>query len=412
MISLKQLIAPSFYEIHNDLKQFRHTHYWLKGGRGSTKSSFISLEVILGIMKDTQANAVVLRKVGQTLQGSVYEQLQWAVSVLGVEGYWVSKLSPLEMKYIADGRENKIVFRGADKPKKIKSTKFRKGYCKYIWYEEVDEFGGMEEIRTINQSLLRGGSDFVVFYSYNPPQSQSNWVNEEVLQKRNDRLVHHSTYLTVPPEWLGEQFLIEAEHLKTVKPQAYQHEYMGEVTGTGGEVFTNLTLREITDSEISHFDHIARGIDWGYAADPFHYTVNHYDKTRRRLYIFYEIQMLKLSNRKAAEMVKKENTANRVIICDSAEPKSIAEMLAYNLKVLGAKKGADSVEYGIKWLQDLEEIVIDPKRCPNTAREFLEYELEKDANGNFKGHFPDKNNHSIDAVRYSREFDMRNVKIG
>lgn len=412
MISLKQLIAPSFYEIHNDLKQFRHTHYWLKGGRGSTKSSFISLEVILGIMKDTQANAVVLRKVGQTLQGSVYEQLQWAVSVLGVEGYWVSKLSPLEMKYIADGRENKIVFRGADKPKKIKSTKFRKGYCKYIWYEEVDEFGGMEEIRTINQSLLRGGSDFVVFYSYNPPQSQSNWVNEEILKQRNDRLVHHSTYLTVPSEWLGQQFLIEAEHLKNVKPTAYQHEYMGEVTGTGGEVFTNLTIREITDAEIALFDHIARGIDWGYAADPFHYTVNHYDKTRRRLYIYYEIQMLKLSNRKAAEMVKAENKRNKLIICDSAEPKSIAEMLAYNLKVLGAKKGADSVEYGIKWLQDLEEIVIDPKRCPNTAREFLEYELEKDANGNFKGHFPDKNNHSIDAVRYSREFDMRNVKIG
>jgi len=215
----------------------------------------------------------------------------------------------------------------------------------------------------------------------------------------------------VPSEWLGQQFLIEAEHLKNVKPMAYQHEYMGEVTGTGGEVFTNLTIREITDAEIALFDHIARGIDWGYAADPFHYTVNHYDKTRRRLYIYYEIQMLKLSNRKAAELVKAENKRNKLIICDSAEPKSIAEMLAYNLKVLGAKKGADSVEYGIKWLQDLEEIVIDPKRCPNTAREFLEYELEKDANGNFKGHFPDKNNHSIDAVRYSREFDMKIVKV-
>lgn len=109
----------------------------------------------------------------------------------------------------------------------------------------------------------------------------------------------------------------------------------------------------------------------------FHYTVNHYDKTRRKLYIYYEIQMLKLSNRRAAELVKKENKQNNVIICDSAEPKSIAEMYGYNLRVLGAKKGADSVEYGIKWLQDLEEIVIDPKRCPNTAREFLEYEIEK-----------------------------------
>ena len=409
MVELQQLIAPSFYEIHHDLKQKRHTHYWLKGGRGSTKSSFISLEMILGMMKDPQANAVVLRKVGQTLQGSVYEQLQWAIQALGVETYWTNKLNPLEMKYI---NGNKIVFRGADKPKKIKSTKFSKGYCKYVWFEEVDEFAGMEEIRTINQSLLRGGENFVVFYSYNPPQSQSNWVNEEVLGQRSDRLVHHSTYLTVPREWLGEQFLIEAEHLQKVKPTAYQHEYLGEVTGTGGEVFTNLTIREMTDEEISHFDHIARGIDWGYAADPFHYTVNHYDKTRRKLYIYYEIQMLKLSNRRAAELVKKENKQNNVIICDSAEPKSIAEMYSYNLRVLGAKKGADSVEYGIKWLQDLEEIVIDPKRCPNTAREFLEYEIEKDTNGNFKGCFPDKNNHSIDAVRYSREFDMRNIKIG
>lgn len=410
MIKLKELIAPSFYALHQYLKQTKFTHYWLKGGRGSTKSSFISLEIVLGMMKDPDANAVVLRKVGQTLQASVFEQLQWAIAVLGVSAYWESKISPLEMKYIADGRSNKIVFRGADKPKKIKSIKFSKGYCKYIWYEEVDEFAGMEEIRTINQSLLRGGDTFVVFYSYNPPQSQNNWVNEEILQKRQDRLVHHSTYLTVPPEWLGEQFLIEAEHLKAAKPESYRHEYLGEVTGTGGEVFTNITIREITDEEISHFDHISRGIDWGYAADPFHYTVNHYDKTRRRLYIFYEIQALKLSNRKAAELVKKENKYNQVIVCDSTEPKSIAEMYSYNLKVVPAKKGPDSVEYGIKWLQDLEEIVIDPKRCPNTAREFLGYELEKDANGNFKGSFPDKNNHSIDAVRYSREYDMRNLR--
>ncbi len=411
MIKLKELIASPFYEIHHYLKQSKFTHYWLKGGRGSTKSSFISLEIILGMMKDSKANAVVLRKVGQTLQGSVYEQLQWAVEVLGVSDFWENKLSPLEMKYVADGHKNKIVFRGADKPKKIKSTKFKSGYCKYVWYEEVDEFNGMEEIRTINQSLLRGGATFVVFYSYNPPQSQSNWVNEEVLQQSPNRLVHHSTYLDVPPEWLGEQFLIEAEHLKKVKPMAYLHEYMGEVTGTGGEVFSNVTIRQITDEEISHFDHIARGIDWGYAADPFHYTVNHYDKTRRKLYIYYEIHLLKLSNRKAAELVKAENKYNRMIICDSAEPKSIAEMYSYNLKVVGAKKGADSVEYGIKWLQDLEEIIIDPVRCPNTAREFIEYELEKDTNGNFKSHFPDKNNHSIDAVRYSRELDMRNVKV-
>ena len=381
----------------------------LNGGRGSTKSSFVSIEIILGMMKDKNANGVALRKVGVNLKDSVYEQLQWAIKVLGVDNYWQSKLSPLELVYIPTGQ--RIVFRGADKPKKIKSTKFRDGYCKYIWYEEVDEFGGMEEIRTINQSLMRGGESFCVFYSYNPPKSQRNWINKEVLEDNPGRVVHHSTYLTVPPEWLGEQFIREAEHLKKTKPDIYEHEYLGNVTGTGGEVFTNLTIRRISDEEIMNFDHISRGLDWGYASDPFHYTVNHYDKTRRRLYIFYEIQLVGLSNEKAAKMVKAENKNNSLVICDSAEPKSIAEFNGYGIKVIGAKKGPDSVEYGIKWLQDLEEIIIDKTRCPNTAREFLNYELEPDGNDGFKARYPDKANHSIDAVRYSRENDMRNVRV-
>lgn len=285
------------------------------------------------------------------------------------------------------------------------------GYCGYAWYEEVDEFSGMEEIRNINQSLLRGGKNFAVFYTYNPPQSQRNWVNTAILVEQSDRLVHHSTYLEVPREWLGEQFFIEAEHLKRVKPESYRHEYLGEVTGTGGEVFGNLTIRDISDVELANFDRIARGLDWGYSTDPLHYTVNHYDKTRRRLYIFYEIQSVGMSNIRAAELIKQENKSNTLVVCDSAEPKSIAEMASYGLHVVGAKKGHDSINYGTKWLQDLEEIVIDPKRCPCTAKEFLGYELQADGNGGFRAGFPDKNNHSIDAVRYSRVDDMRNVRV-
>ena len=409
MIELKDIIAPSFYGIHNDIKKQKHTYYWLKGGRGSTKSSFVSIEIILGMMKDSNANCVALRKVGLNLKDSVYEQLEWAIKMLGVEQYWLSKLSPLELVYIPTGQ--RIIFRGADKPKKIKSTKFKSGYCKYIWYEEVDEFNGMEEIRTINQSLMRGGESFCVFYSYNPPKSQRNWVNTEVLLPQETRVVHHSTYLTVPKKWLGEQFFQDAADLEKAKPESYRHEYLGEVTGTGGAVFTNLVIRPIVDEEIERFDNISRGLDWGYASDPFHYTVNHYDSTRRRLYIFYEIQLKSLSNRKAAEMIKAENKNNGLITCDSAEPKSIAEISDYGLRVIGARKGPDSVEYGIKWLQDLEEIIIDPVRCPHTAQEFNEYELESDGNDGFKAKFPDKNNHSIDAVRYSRESDMKNVRV-
>jgi PBSX family phage terminase large subunit len=399
MVRLSEVIAPSFHEIHKDIKQGNHTHYWFSGGRGSTKSSCISVEIILGIMKDKDANAVVLRKVKDTLRESVHEQLLWAIHALNVSEYWQESVSPLSLTYIPTGQ--KIVYRGADKPKRIKGIKFSRGYAKYLWYEELDEFAGMEEIRMINQSLMRGGTQFTVFYSYNPPKSANNWVNAEKQLTRPDRLVHHSNYLTVPKEWLGEQFIIEAEHLKETKPNAYAHEYLGEVTGTGGEVFDNVKIRKITDEEIESFENIKRGADFGYAIDPFSFVVCNYDRKKKRLYIFHELYKVGLSNTQAISHIKQENRHNDFIIADSAEPKSIHEFRQHGLKVKAAKKGPDSIEYGIKFLQDLEEIVIDDIRCPETAREFLTYELEKDANGNFKAKYPDKNNHSIDAVRYS-----------
>lgn len=408
-VRIKDIIAPSFYDIHRDIKEEKHTHYWFKGGRGSTKSSFISIEIILGIMKDKNANAVALRKVGDTLSSSVYAQLLWAIEMLGVEQYWTAKTSPLELIYKPTGQ--KIVFRSAvnkEDARKIKSTKFVKGYCKYIWYEEVDEFFGMEEIRKINQSLMRGGDKFFVFYSYNPPKEIASWVNAEVIVIRKDKIVHTSNYKDVPKEWLGEQFLIEAEELEKTNELAYRNEYMGEPTGTGGAVFTNITLREITDEEISHFDNIADGIDFGYAVDPACYGQNHLDKTRRKLYIFKEIYKVGMSNKKLYEEIRETKIGNSVIIADSAEPKSIAEINSYGgLKVQGAIKGPDSVDYGIRWLQNLVEIIIDPVRCPNTAREFSTYEYEKDKYGNFKSKYPDINNHSIDMTRYSRENEYR-----
>ena len=400
-VKLSNVISPSFYDLHKDLKQDGHTHYWLKGGRGSTKSSFVSVEIITGIMKNPEANAVVIRKVGLYLKDSVYEQLLWAIDKLGVSAYWQEKLSPLELVYIPTGQ--RIIFRGADKPKKLKSTKVHKGYIRYVWYEEADEFGGIEEIRTINQSILRGGSTFTVFYAYNPPKSQRNWINSEVLIPQEDKLVHHSDYRSVPKEWLGEQFIVEAEHLAKTNPDHYRHEYLGEVTGTGAEVFTNISIRPITNDEIKQFDHVKRGIDWGYGADPFVYIAAHFDSKRNRLFIFYEFFKCAAKFDLIAAEIRRENTQNGMIIAESAEPRSNDELRDRGLRIRTAVKGQGSVEHGITWLQNLEEIVIDGTRCPNTAREFSEYELERDSRGELKADFPDKNNHSIDAVRYALE---------
>lgn len=411
-VKLSELFAPDFLPLHTDVRAEGHTHYWLKGGRGSTKSSFVSLELVLSLMRDGQAgqetNAIVFRRFGVTIRESVYEQIAWAIRRLGVSRWWEAGLSPMQFTYLPTGQ--KILFRGMDDAAKLKSVKMRKGYLKYTWFEEANELESPEKLRNLLQSVNRGGASFLNFYTFNPPKEAFCWINRYLQAVRPDMLVHHSDYRSVPPEWLGDAFFQEAEHLKRVNPAAYRHEYLGEVIGDGGEVFDNLSLRLITDEEIGRFDQLRRGIDWGYAADPFHYAVCHFDRTRRRLFLFREIRQVRLSNRAAAERIRGEAGTGR-IICDSAEPKSIDEMRSYGLRVTGARKGPDSVEYGIKFLQDLEQIVIDPERCPETAREFSGYRLERDREGNFKASFPDRNNHSIDAVRYALEEDMRSPAI-
>lgn len=403
MIKFSDVVAKHFWEVHQAIKEHKYTHYWASGGRGSTKSSFCGIEVITLMLRHKDCNAVVLRKVAATLRDSVYAQIQWGISTMGLDEQFIQKTSPLRMIYKPTGQQ--IVFLGVDKKEKIKSIKPRAGYFGVVWYEEVDQFSGMEELRSLNQSLLRGGEKFWCFYSYNPPKSRDSWVNQEVLIDEADRLVHHSTYLGVPREWLGDLFFLEAEKLKNKNEMAYRHEYLGEATGTGGAVFSNVENMEMGDELIGRFDRLHYGLDFGFATDPLAFICMHYDKKHEVLYIFNEVYKFSLDTRPAAEMVKKL-AQRRLVIADSAEPRTIRSFEKYGCNIKGAKKGPDSVEHGIKWLQDLRIIYIDKRRCPNAYREFVGYEYAQNKDGQFISQYPDKNNHAIDAVRYGMEAEM------
>lgn len=399
-VRLSTLIAQPFKKLHQAVKHHDYTHYWLKGGRGSTKSSFISLEIILLMMQHPDVNGVAFRKVGNTTRNSVYEQLLWAIQHLGVAGYWKSTLSPLELTYIPTGQ--KILFRGLDEENKGKSIKIARGYFGIVWFEELAEFNGPSEISTTLQSLLRGGPEYWVFYSYNPPKSKDSWVNQEATLDVPDRIVHTSSYLEIPRAWLGEQFFLEAEKLKQKNETLYKHVYLGEVTGTGGAVFENVEDLAMSSEQLQQFDHRYFGLDFGFAVDPLAFVAMHYDAKHEDLYIFDEIYQQKLTNRNAADMINKKYPSVR-ILGDSAEPKSIYEMREYGTNVNGAKKGPDSVRFGINWLQSRAHIYIDRHRCPNTYREFSSYEYDRNRDGQFINAFPDKNNHAIDAVRYGMQ---------
>ena len=400
-------ISSSFSDINRSIDDREYREYYLEGGRGSTKSSFISEKIIELLENNPNMCAVVLRKVKDTLKDSVFAQIEWAIDILdetypGLKDRWRLTKSPLEITNTKTGQ--KIYFRGADDYGKIKSLKTPKDmYVGITWYEEFDQFAGMMEIRKINQSLIRGGDDFIQFYSYNTPASSQHFVNIEKLIPKESRLLHLSDYRTVPKKWLGQAFIDEAEFLKSINDKLYRNEYLGEMTGVGGNVFENIELREITDSEINNFDYIYQGLDFGWFPDPLAWTKCSYDSSQRTLYIYDEYVVNKMSNADVWQHLKEEKgvTEDDLIIADSAEPKSIGDFKAYGSLMKGAEKGPGSVEYSMKWLSSLAKIVIDQRRCPVAAQEFSTYEFEQDKDGNYISGYVDANNHTIDSIRYA-----------
>lgn len=396
---LSEIISPAFAEVHRAIKAGKVTEVLEKGGRGSTKSSFLSVETVLELIKHPDIHAAVFRRVGNTLRSSVYAQICWAITSLGLQNKFRCTVSPMECTYLPTGQ--KIMFFGLDDPGKVKSIKVSFGYIGIVWFEELDQFDGPEQIRNVEQSALRGGPYSMTFKSFNPPAMARNWANKYALEEKAGKLIHHSTYLTTPPEWLGPRFLADAEHLKAKSETSYRHEYLGEVVGSGTEVFENLQIRKLDDSEVANFDRITAGVDWGWYPDPWAYNRMHYDAGRRTLYIFDELTRHRTSNQKTAELVKERSPEDEIVTADSAEPKSISDYKSAGIRCRDAEKGAGSVKYSMKWLQSLDAIVIDPERCPDTATEFLEYEYEVDPKtGDVLDGYPDANNHHIDAVRY------------
>lgn len=395
-ISLLDLIAPCYHRLHWDIQLGLHSHYNLPGGRGSGKSSFVALEIVLGIMQDVNANAVIFRKVADTLRLSVYEQILWAIDALNVSNVWYSTTSPMQCTYLPTGQ--KIIFKGLDKAKKAKSTKISKGYFKFIFFEEFDEFSSEEEIRTTTQTVVRGGDSVFIFKAMNPPRSKKNWANTfiETEKLKKSSIVLKTTYLDIPSEWLGQPFIDEAEFLKQTNPKAYEHEYLGKPVGLGSEVFDNIHSVIFSDAEIATYDRIYMGIDWGWYPDPFQWVKSYYNSSTHVLKIFDEMRRWKTRNIDLWDVLKKEHkvTDYDLITADNSAD-DIADFHAYGSRIRKAIKGPGSVKYGVKWLQSLCRIEIDPIRCPYTLKEFNDYAYILDPLGNPTSEMPDCDNHCI-----------------
>lgn len=418
-IPIKDCIIPMYDDVLEDILNHDHTHYVFPGGRGSTKSSFVGgIAIPLLIVSNPTVHAVCFRKIGNTIQTSIFPQVIWGIHQLGLdELFQIPKVYATPIVYKPTGQ--RIMFMGLDDPMKVKSIKLPFGYTGITWFEELDQFAGENELRTVTQSTMRGGENFWDFRTFNPPISKNNWANEYTedceIHRPKDTLVVRNTYLDVPKAWLGDQFIEEAEILKEINERAYIHEYLGMAIGTGGDVFQNvedLDMEQLVETSSGQkpmwqtFDKIYNGMDVGFAMDPTRFVKCHFDPSTLDLYIFREFSTKHNRSEEIYNQLYKEKkliTNTEQLIADPGGGGTfvIADFKALGAFIRGADKGPGSVDYGIKWLQGLRHIYIDKRKCLDTWKEFTTYEYEQDRDGNFISAYPDENNHSIDAVRYA-----------
>ncbi len=421
-IKSNTLFAKKYNEIFRWIMKHEKERYTFTGGRASCKSSFISLVIVMLIVMNPRYNALIIRKTAKNLRRSVFEQIVWAIDTLGIRSRFKipkSQTAALPITYTRkDGSTQQIIFAGCDDPEKIKSIKVANGYFAILWVEEKTEFNP-SELQNIKISALRGGNQFYIFESYNPPSAARHWCNREANTHDPNRAVFHTTYLDIPRDWLGDAIMHDIEQTKKTNKRAYDNIYLGITTGTGRSIFENIELREITDDEINAFDYVYNGIDWGYYPDPFAWGRMSYDARKATLYIYDELYLYKHGNIQASNALQKYlesqcldadgkprfNVMTDRIVADSAEPKSINDFYKWGWNIRGAKKGAGSMEAGYKWLQGLRAIVIDPVRCPKIADEFTlyEHEIDKRTGEILSGYPQGQPDHGMALVRYALE---------
>lgn len=375
----------------------------LFGGSSSGKSRFSAQRCIEDLLGGGR-NYLVTRAVGNTLRSSVFNELQQVIDAYGVQGLF--KINKSEMT-ITCVNEYQIILKGLDDPEKIKSIVPRRGVITDIWIEEATEISedSFNNLRKRLRGEVAEGITKRILLTFNPilrthwifKRWFQDWADDEVLRETHDLLILKTTYI-------DNAFITQddIDDLLKEKNKYYRDVYTHGKWGVLGDViFENWQIKDILNDPIRKtFDIHRHGLDFGFSNDPTAYNQMYYHRATRTLYIFGEWAALGVTNDEIAAELKPGLNGD-YLVCDSAEPKSIAELNNHGCSAIGAQKGKDSVNHGIQWLQQ-QNIIID-KRLINTINNFTQYQWQKDKDGNSLNKPVDKFNDHIDAIRYALE---------
>jgi phage terminase large subunit len=389
----------------------------VKGSRRSKKSKTMALWVIYNMMKHPQANTLVVRKTYRTLKDSCFTELKWAIKRLQVEHLWNVKESPLELTYIPTGQ--KVYFRGLDDPLKITSIAVEVGVLCWMWIEEAYEITSEDDFDTLAESMLGDCPEDLwkqITLTFNP-WSDKIWIKKKFFDVEDPDVLAMTTNYKCN-EWLSPSDRKVFEDMKRKNPRRYRVAGEGEWGVVDGLVYENWKEQSFTLISKKEFNDMAEdkrpqnpvfsdgldsafGLDFGYTNDPTALFCGFLSLSEKKLYVWDELYQKGLSNKAIHSEVSRMGYGKERITGDSAEPKSIDELRGLGLRIAGAKKGKDSVNNGIQWIQDLE-IIIHP-RCVNFLMEISTYQWKKDKFDKKLNEPEDDNNHLMDAMRYALE---------
>ncbi len=378
------------------------------GGSSSGKSFFIAQKIVLDCLGGNYGGAeregvnwLCCRNVARTIRNSIYNQIVKTIYDMGLEGYFKINKSDMVITCTRNGKQ--ILFNGLDDVEKVKSITPATGVLERIFIEEATEI--REDAYMQLTKRLRGispNAKYIVM-AFNPILKShwiykkffNNWDDSKNSYEDKDVCILKTTYKD--NDMLTDE---DRERLENESDPYYYNVYsLGNWGVLGNVIFTNCRTDDLSEM-IPTFDNIYIGCDFGYSSDPNALIKIHYDKARKRIYVFDEIYQCGMSDDELV-IVAKEFAGKEYVVCDSAEPKTIDFMACCGINAVPAVKGADSINRGIRWLQG-QEIIIDNK-CQNFKNEMEQYHWQEDKYGNAMAKAVDKDNHLIDALRYATE---------